>query len=256
MVGKQDQSKKEIIGEILKRYKKEDYVRGIILNLDAGLEFYILVDRENMERERKEFLRKTEIKINIISIEQAAKKIFRKLSRKLIRDFSNGSLLYSNKREVSLIKSYAREIRKQKFSFSRANWQILWRWHLAQLLKGIEKSMPTDELLALLLMNFTFYKGLFFYSKINGWYEKEGIKTLWKLKIEDEFLYQLCKEYLHESYRKEKFKILKKVISYILEPYGGFLPPEWEIPIRVEGIYLEEEMDIEDLLRSAGGRGE
>lgn len=248
MVGKQDQNRKETIEEILSRYKNKDYVRGIILNLDAGIEFYILVDRGNMENKRREILKETEIEVNIISIEQAAQKIFKKLSPRLIRDFSQGELIYSDNRMVFLIKSYAEKLVKERVQPPGGNWQTLWRWHLAQLLKEAQRASLKDDYLVLYLMNVIFNQGLFFHTMLCGWQERGRIEILRKLKRADEFLYQLVKDYLQESFLKEKFKTLKRIISYILKPHGGFLPREWEIPIRVEGVYPEEDWDIEELL--------
>jgi hypothetical protein len=256
VVGKQDKNRKEIIEEILTRYKSKDYVRGIILNTDAGWEFYVLVAKSDREKRRKEIWKETEVGVNVISIKQASQKILKKLSPKLIRDFSQGELIYSDNRTVPLIKSYAEKLAKERIQPPGGNWQILWRRHLAQLIEEAREAISKDKSLSLCLMDVVFNQGLYFYVMLSGWQERRKLEILRTLKGTDEFLYRLVEDYLHESYPKDKFKILKKIVSYILAPCGGFLPTEWEIPIKVEGVYLEEELDMDSLLNCERGQVE
>ena len=80
-------------------------------------------------------------------------------------------------------------------------------------------------------MNLCFDNIMYSYDIYNRYMPAIRRRYLEELKSKDEFFWSLCCNFLSETKLEMKINKFEDVLKYFLEPLGGFLPDEWEIPL-------------------------
>jgi len=98
-------------------------------------------------------------------------------------------------------------------------------------LKEAKKFHQSDPVTAEYVMSLCFDNIMYSYDIYNHYMPAIRRRYLEELKSKDEFFWSLCCNFLSETKLEMKIKKFEDVLKYFLEPLGGFLPNEWEIPL-------------------------
>jgi len=230
----------ELITELVKEYSKKDEVLGVILfgshalgiaRSDSDVDLYIITDKDERIIQEK-IIKGVKVGFNILSLKKAANKIIYRSDPSLVRNFKEGKILYSREPSLPLLKNIAETLFSVGANPENEVSKIFKRQRLFHLLKDLKSLVNEDQITALYTMNFTFNLAIEVYYRFNCWTRTKRTYVIKELAEGDNFLHQMCKDYLHQYNIVKKFKILEKMIKYILEPHGGFLPEEWEVPVK------------------------
>lgn len=106
-------------------------------------------------------------------------------------------------------------------------------------------TVKKEPLIARYGMNRHFFYMLHCYYQLNQRLVPDAPDTLSDLKEHNPFLYDLCVRFLAANDLEEKYTILERMVKYIVEPHGGFLPEAWSIPL--------DQVPLRDLLTLSQG---
>lgn len=239
----------DLINKLVKEHSHKDNVIGIVLygshalgtaRPDSDVDLYIITNNQEKWMQRR-VIDGVAVGLNMMSQETAARKIIYRLDPSLYRSFKEGKILYSSDPSIEHLKKVAEEMFKLGGHPTTELSRMFKRKRFANLLEDLERLVKEDDpVIALYTMNFTFNQALESYYKFTRWTRTKRTYVMKELKEGDKFLYKLCNEYLQENNLKWKYKCLKKIVKYILEPHGGLPPEKWQAPLEID-----EEVDID-----------
>jgi predicted nucleotidyltransferase len=248
----------EIINQVVEEYKKKPHVIAILLygshalgiaKPDSDIDIYVVTNRRVAQRSKKTTIKGVEVGIMVHHFAWLVPQIVYRYKPVLVRNYKESKILHCTDAGVKFIKKLAEIVFKEGARPANETSIIFMRKRITHLAGDSVKLAAKDPLTALHVMNVAFHTIITTYYRLHLWVRTKRTYVLKEIKKGDNFFYQLITEYLKEYDPPKKAIILDKMAQYTLEPVGGFLPDEWEVPVKTaEEIQIEENVTNEEMM--------
>lgn len=247
----------DAVRKLVKHYAAKDHVMGVIVfgshglgwaKPDSDVDLYIVTERSGKILEKR-FVDGVEFGIEFVNFTDVYRGILTRRNTSYWRNFKESKILFSRHPSVPFMVEMASMLFTAGMPPLPPDYIILYRKRLYHILEDGDELLEKGDIPGLLYNdNLLFCDTIKKWFRLHNWLDTKRTYVMREIKEKDEYLYDLCAEYLLERDAAKKHETLRNIIVYVLEPYGGQLPEEWAIPvvphqIRDEDIdkFLEEE---------------
>lgn len=244
-----ENSASQFIEDKIILYKKDENVIGVFQTSDAAHQnvandndkIIILIITENKTSDYKtvEYINLPPFQIMIKNYDYtfALKKIVDYKDIYLMLDVISSDIVFDKSNHILKTIQYESDemYYKNNVKISESS-KLLTRYKFTDWLNKIENLLNSSQVNnnfseILHLMNMVYTQIIFEFFKLKNIKIVLEMNLLKMLLEEDKHLYEIVIKYFREDNIEKKYFKLKTMVSRILEPFGGFTPDKWQIPI-------------------------